>query len=338
MKLSDFDYTLPPERIARFPIEKRSESRLLVLDRQSGEVQHLIFSDLPDLLGRGDLLVCNDTRVIPARILGNKKTGGKIEILVERILDRHTVLAHVKGGGAMKPGAQFWLNDCLFEMKGRKEDLFELLCLEPEPVADVIDRAGEIPLPHYMGRKPDALDVDRYQTVFAAEKGSVAAPTASLHFDEPLLETLRNKGVGLTTVTLHIGAGTFAPVRAEDIREHVMHAEYIQVSDSVCDAVKKTKAAGRRVIAAGTTATRALESASQSGSPAPFAGDTSLFVYPGYRFQTVDVLITNFHLPRSSLLMLVSAFAGREAVLSAYQIAIEKGYRFYSYGDAMIIL
>jgi len=334
MKLSDFDYQLPPELIARYPLEKRSASRLLCLDRKRGGQEHRVFSDLPDLLLPGDLLVCNDTRVIPARLFGKKPTGGRVEILIERILDTHRVLAHVRGGKSIN---KIHLGESILEVTGRAGELFELTSAEARPVSEVIEQLGEIPLPPYLHRTPDESDLSRYQTVFAEHRGSVAAPTAGLHFDEILLDAIQTKGVKIAHVTLHIGAGTFAPVRTDDIREHTMHSERIEVSPAVCDAIMATRKQGGRVIAVGTTALRSLESVSQSGEPRPFAGDTSIFIWPGYGFKCVDALITNFHLPRSTLLMLVSAFAGHKQILDAYAEAIAEKYRFYSYGDAMMI-
>lgn len=337
MNISDFDYSLPDEQIARYPTDVRSQSRLLALGRTSGCIGHHVFHELPSLLQPGDLLVCNDTRVIPARLFGHKATGGRIEIFVERVLDNHRVVAHVKGGRSLKPQSTVRVGDVDFEMMGRVDDLFELRCISDVPVSEVIDRLGDIPLPHYMSRAVEQSDHERYQTVFASAKGSVAAPTAGLHFDELILQKLRDKNIRIETVTLHIGAGTFAPVRTEDIRQHTMHSEYVHVPESVCQAVYEAKASGGRVIAVGTTAARSLETAAASGQLTPFSGDTTLFMYPGKQFHCIDALITNFHLPRSTLLMLVSAFAGRENVLRAYQTAIEQKYRFFSYGDAMFI-
>jgi len=338
MKLSDFDYHLPPELIARFPLAARSASRLLCLNRQTGEIIHRQFTDLPDLLIPQDLLITNNTRVIPARLRGRKKTGGKVEVLVERILDHDRVLAHVRGGGSIKMGSEiFFENNIQFEMSGRRDELFELRCLDPRPVSQVIDEMGELPLPPYFERNPEASDFDRYQTIFSTEKGSVAAPTAGLHFDEALLNKIRDKNIQIETITLHVGSGTFAPVRTNDITQHKMHAEFLEVSDTICESIKKTKASHHRVIAVGTTVCRSLETASRAGEIKPYSGETDIFIYPGFHFNCVDALITNFHLPRSTLLMLVSAFAGYENIMRAYQEAIEKKYRFFSYGDAMLI-
>lgn len=336
MKRSDFAFDLPPELIARHPLAARSASRLLCLGADG--VQHRSFKDITTLLQPGDLLVLNRSRVIPARLHGSKESGGKVEILVERVLSSHEVLAHVRASKAPKPGSGIVLADgSRLLMAAREGDLFRLVF--SEPVLALLDRLGEIPLPPYFERAPETDDRERYQTVYAREQGSVAAPTAGLHFDDALLQTLRDRGVELAFVTLHVGAGTFQPVRADDIREHHMHAEYLEVSDEVVAAVRKTKARGGRVVAVGTTSVRSLETAAQAASDEqvllPYAGDTRIFIYPGYRWRVVDALITNFHLPESTLLMLVSALAGRERVLAAYHEAVAQRYRFFSYGDAM---
>lgn len=338
MRLSDFDYDLPSELIACYPLPERSASRLLHLDRKTGNIQHKQFIDIVDALQANDLLVFNDTRVIPARCFGKKLTGGRVEILVERILNEKRILAHVRASKSPKPGSSLQLNDNVtFLVIQRQADLFELECQDPRPVLDVIEALGEIPLPPYFNRAPDENDKERYQTIFAAHKGSVAAPTAGLHFDQKLLQRLSDKGIQQEYLTLHVGAGTFAPVRTDQITDHRMHAEYMQVTDALCEKVLNTKANGGRVIAVGTTATRGLETASRSGSIKPYAGDTDIFIYPGIPFHCIDGLITNFHLPASTLLMLVSAFAGKSSVFAAYQEAIAHHYRFFSYGDAMFI-
>lgn len=340
MQLSDFDYDLPPELIARYPLPQRSESRLLCVNRNDGQISHKHFIDLVELLTPNDLLVFNNTRVIPARLFGQKATGGRIEILVERVLDNKRILAHVRASKSPKPGSLLQLDgeSVQFLVCQRQADLFELECQDPRPVLDVIEAIGEIPLPPYFNRAPLALDQERYQTVYALHKGSVAAPTAGLHFDLPLLDRLQTKGVQIGYVTLHVGAGTFAPVRVETITEHHMHAEYMQVSESLCEQVRQTKARGGRVIAVGTTATRCLETASRTGEIQPYLGDTTIFIYPGIPFRCIDGLITNLHLPGSTLLMLVSALAGHEVIMQAYQAAIHERYRFFSYGDAMFIV
>lgn len=339
MQLSDFDYDLPPELIARYPLDKRSASRLLCLDKQSGVITHRQFIDLPELISPNDLFVCNNTEVIPARLFGTKETGGRIEMLVERILDQHRVLAHIRASKSPKPQTVLSFADNIrFEVLGRVDDLFELRCLDERPVLHVLEAIGEIPLPHYFRRAPEESDKTRYQTIYAEHKGSVAAPTAGLHFDHELFQVLKKKGIGIAYVTLHIGAGTFAPVRVDDITQHKMHSEHVEVSASVCEQIKATRARGGRVIAVGTTAARSLETASLSGDLKPFSGDTDIFIYPGFTFKCVDALVTNLHLPGSTLLMLVSALGGYENIMHAYHEAISERYRFFSYGDAMLIL
>ena len=338
MQVKDFHFELPEELIASFPLEQRSASRLLCLDGDSGELAHRGFTDILDLLNPGDLMVFNNTRVIPARLFGEKATGGKIEALIERVLDQHRVLAHVRSSRSPKPGAEL-----LFEggakaiMIGRHENLFELEFSGDTPVFDLLEAHGHMPLPPYMKRDDQLEDRERYQTVYNEKPGAVAAPTAGLHFDEALLSKLDEKGIEKAFVTLHVGAGTFQPMKVERVEDHVMHAEYIEVSQEVCDAVKATRARGGRVVAVGTTSVRSLESASQKGEIEPFYGDSSIFIFPGYQFKSVDLLITNFHLPESTLLMLVSAFAGYAHTMNAYKVAVEQQYRFFSYGDAMFI-
>jgi len=338
MQVKDFHFELPEELIASFPLEQRSASRLLCLDGDSGELAHRGFTDILDLLNPGDLMVFNNTRVIPARLFGEKATGGKIEALIERVLDQHRVLAHVRSSRSPKPGAEL-----LFEggakaiMIGRHENLFELEFCGDTPVFDLLEAHGHMPLPPYMKRDDQLEDRERYQTVYNEKPGAVAAPTAGLHFDEALLSKLDEKGIEKAFVTLHVGAGTFQPMKVERVEDHVMHAEYIEVSQEVCDAVKATRARGGRVVAVGTTSVRSLESASQKGEVEPFYGDSSIFIFPGYQFKSVDLLITNFHLPESTLLMLVSAFAGYAHTMNAYKVAVEQQYRFFSYGDAMFI-
>lgn len=338
MRLSDFDYFLPDELIARYPLVERSASRLMCLNIKTGSVSHKQFTDLLSLLTPNDLLVFNNTKVIPARLWGQKETGGQVEVLVERILDQHRVLAHVRASKSPKPGTYLQLgNSIRFEMLQRQNDLFELRCDDARPVLEVIEAIGELPLPPYFQREPEESDKERYQTVYALHKGSVAAPTAGLHFDNVLLERLRAQGVHTGYLTLHVGAGTFAPVRVDDIAQHRMHPEYIEVSAELCEQVKATKARGGRVIAVGTTSARSLETASLSGEIQPFSGYTDIFIYPGVPLRCIDALITNFHLPGSTLLMLVSALAGYEHIRQAYQVAVQESYRFFSYGDAMFI-
>jgi S-adenosylmethionine:tRNA ribosyltransferase-isomerase len=338
MLVSDFQFDLPAELIARYPLAERSASRLLCLDGANGALLHRHFTDILALLNEKDLLVLNDTRVIPARLWGRKESGGQIEVLIERIFDRQRVLAHIRSSKSPRAGGRLiFADDVVFEVLGRQEDLFELRYLGDGTALEVIERIGAIPLPHYFQRDPEASDVERYQTIYARNKGSVAAPTAGLHFDEGMLEKLREKGVTLAYLTLHVGAGTFAPVRVERIEDHRMHAEYIDVPESVCEQVRAAKARGGRVIAVGTTSARSLETASRSGEIRAFLGNTDIFIYPGFRFNCVDALITNFHFPGSTLLMLVAAFAGYENAMGAYREAVLLSYRFFSYGDAMFI-
>ncbi len=337
MNTSDFYFDLPNELIARFPLAKRSASRLLSVKRATGELAHGQFCDLLEHLEAGDLLVFNNTRVIPARLYGEKASGGKIEILVERVLSETDVLCHMRSSRSPKAGSKVVLEGVEAEVLGREGALFVLRFHTDTPVLELLERVGHMPLPPYMERADIDSDKERYQTVYAKTPGAVAAPTAGLHFDDELLTKLKARGVNFAFVTLHVGAGTFQPVKVERIDEHQMHAEYIEVSQEVVDAVKATRAAGKRVVAVGTTSVRSLESASQEGEIAPFYGDSRIFIYPGYRFRSVDAIVTNFHLPESTLIMLVSAFAGREQTLNAYKEAVEQGYRFFSYGDAMFL-
>ena len=337
MQRSDFNFELPEALIAQHPPKVRGDSRLLVLDGADGSVVDRDFRDLPDLLQAGDLLVFNDTRVIPARLFGHKASGGKVEVLVERILDEHRVLAHVRASKSPRAGGRLLLEEAVeVEVLGRDGALFELAF--PEPVLEVLNRVGRMPLPPYIEREAGSDDDERYQTVYARKAGAVAAPTAGLHFDQTMLDKLQAMGVALAYVTLHVGAGTFQPVRVDDIRQHQMHSEYLEVSAETVAAIEATKARGGRVVAVGTTAVRSLESAAKGGKLRPYQGDTDIFIYPGYEYQVIDALITNFHLPESTLLMLVSAFAGYDAVMAAYRHAVEQRYRFFSYGDAMFIL
>lgn len=337
MQLSDFDFNLPPELIARYPLAKRSESRLLCLSQQTDQFAHRQFHDVLDLLNEGDLLVFNDTKVIPARLFGTKNTGGHVEILVERILDDARILAQVRSSKPLRTGGYLSLaNHEFLEIVGRTNQFYELRYNNKQAtVLEMIEALGEIPLPPYMQRSPDDEDKIRYQTIYAKHKGSVAAPTAGLHVDEALLKKMQDKKIETGFLTLHIGAGTFAPVRIDNIHEHKMHAEYLEISADLCTKIAAAKARGKRVIAVGTTSLRALETASQSGTIAPYQGETSIFIYPGYQFRCADALITNLHLPRSTLLMLVCAFGGFDKVMQAYHEAVKQAYRFYSYGDAM---
>lgn len=340
MQLSDFSYVLPDALIARYPLASRSASRLLYLNAQ-GEIQDKLIKQLPELLQAGDLLILNDTRVIKARLQGKRASGGAIEVLVERITTTDTVLAHVKASNALKAGTILYLAEGQLEVEvlGRQHNLFELRF--NQPVLHALEQFGTLPIPPYFNRAADSIDDDRYQTVFhdPNKAASVAAPTASLHFDDQLLQALKAKGIQIAFVTLHVGAGTFQPVRTDNISEHVMHSEWGDVPQATVDLVAQTKAKGHQVIAVGTTATRALESAAKAnqGQLTAWSGETNIFIYPGYIFKVIDRLLTNFHLPESTLLMLVSALGGREEILNAYQHAITQQYRFFSYGDAMLI-
>jgi S-adenosylmethionine:tRNA ribosyltransferase-isomerase len=338
MRIEDFEFDAPAELIAQSPPADRGASRLLHLPADFVTPHDLMFADLPGLLGADDLLVVNDTRVVKARLFAHKSTGARAELLVERALGTRRFIAHVRANRAMKVGSSLSFDDdSVAVVIDRHEGLVEL---ELEPGADLfklMELHGSVPLPPYIKRPADALDEQRYQTVFAARAGAVAAPTAGLHFDQSMLDCLIAQGVNIARITLHVGAGTFQPVRVEDVENHVMHAERMVVNAQVCEAVAAARDAGGRVVAVGTTCVRALESASRSGVVQPFDGDTRLFIRPGYEFRSVDALITNFHLSRSTLLMLVSAFAGRERVLDAYHHAIAAGYRFFSYGDAMFL-
>lgn len=336
MQLSDFDYDLPPELIANYPLVERTGSRLLCLDGKTGDIAHRQFKDILALLQPNDLLIMNNTRVIPARLFGHKATGGKVEILIERITGQFTALAHVRASKSPVAGSTIHLeNNLTITVLGRQHDLFELKFLTDKSVLDVLAVIGHMPLPPYIARADEQLDQERYQTVYAEKPGAVAAPTAGLHFDQDLLEKIKAKGVQIGFVTLHVGAGTFQPVRVQNIQEHVMHAEYIEVSSEICEQIRQTKQKGGRVVAVGTTTMRSLETASQNGEIQSYYGDTQIFIYPGFKFRCVDVLITNFHLPQSTLLMLVSAFAGYENIMQAYRLAVAEKYRFFSYGDAM---
>ena len=338
MQVKDFYFDLPEELIASFPLEERSASRLLSVDGNSGELTHGMFRGVLDLIEPGDLMVFNDTRVIPARLFGQKESGGKVEVLVERVLDSKRALTHVRSSRSPKPGAKLILDGGIeAEMVARHENLFELRFLIEGNLVEVLEEFGHMPLPPYMKREDQLSDRERYQTVYNKKPGAVAAPTAGLHFDDQLLAELAAKGVNSAFVTLHVGAGTFQPVKVDNIDEHVMHSEYIEVSAEVCEQVKQTRAKGGRVIAVGTTSVRSLESASQNGEIAPFFGDSDIFIFPGYEFKSVDAMITNFHLSESTLLMLVSAFSGYDHIKHAYQQAVEQKYRFFSYGDAMYL-
>jgi S-adenosylmethionine:tRNA ribosyltransferase-isomerase len=348
MQLSDFDYHLPNELIAQKPLAQRSASRLLRISPSIGALTNSVitngtitsgqFTDIIEFLKPGDLLVFNDTRVVPARLFGLKQTGGKIEVLVERILDDQTLLAHIRSSKSPKPGSVLLLEaqiSCV--MTEREGALFKLTQDSDKSWLSLLNEYGHMPLPPYIERADDDEDLERYQTVYAQNPGAVAAPTAGLHFDQALIDELKNKGVETAHITLHVGAGTFQPVKVDNIDEHVMHSEWVQVSQQVCDAISRTHANAKRVVAVGTTVVRSLEAASSGGTAKAFEGDVSIFITPGYRFNAVDAMITNFHLPKSTLLMLVSAFGGTELIQQAYRQAVNERYRFFSYGDAMLI-
>lgn len=347
MLRTDFAYDLPPELIAQAPLPERSAGRMLVLDRETGAIADRRIRDLPDFLAPGDLLVLNDTRVVAARVFGTKPSGGRVELLLERAVGECEALVQLRASKPIRDGLEISTPGGGVQVLAREGDLWRVRL--PAPALDFFDRWGQVPLPPYIQRPANELDQKRYQTVFARERGAVAAPTASLHFDEPLLTELRARQVSLAFVTLHVGAGTFQPVRADDLESHVMHSERAAVGAATCEAIMRARGAGRRVIAAGTTVVRTLESAASSADAhgelpaaaaprlAPWSGETRLFIKPGFRFRVVDALLTNFHLPESTLLMLVCAFAGRDPVLRAYRHAVGERYRFFSYGDAMLI-
>jgi S-adenosylmethionine:tRNA ribosyltransferase-isomerase len=343
LKKSDFHYDLPRELIAQAPLAQRSASRLLVVDAASGELADRQFTDLVGYLHAGDLLVFNDTRVLHARLYGRKETGGAVEILIERITGAHEALAQLGVSKKPKESSRIVLgDDSSVLVLGREGEFYSLRFESAEPLEKLLPKLGRMPLPPYIARdgEDSAIDADdevRYQTVFAHKPGAVAAPTAGLHFDAPLLEALRAKGVDFGYVTLHVGAGTFQSVRRERLEDHVMHREWLNVGAELVEKMRRTRAQGGRVVAVGTTVVRALESAKHEGVVEPFAGETQIFIFPGYAITSVDALITNFHLPESTLLMLVSAYAGRERMLAAYRHAVEQQYRFFSYGDAMLI-
>jgi S-adenosylmethionine:tRNA ribosyltransferase-isomerase len=332
----EFHYELPDELIARHPPGQRSAGRLLHVDGARGSYVDRRVIDLPELLSPCDLLVVNDTRVIPARLWARKSTGGRVEILLERVCDASRARVQLRASKAVRPGAELTLADgSVVTVVAQVDDFWEL-DFRADPLA-VFERLGEVPLPPYLERQPEAADRERYQTVYARARGAVAAPTAGLHFDTELLERCRERGARIASITLHVGAGTFQPVRVDDLAQHRMHAEAVNVDATLCAAVTQARRHGGRIVAVGTTVVRALEAAAQAEGLVPFAGDTRLFIVPGYRFRVVDALLTNFHLPESTLLMLVAAFAGRELVLGAYRHAVDARYRFFSYGDAMFV-
>ncbi len=338
MRLDQFHYELPDDLIASQPAGRRTDSRLLALDGSTGTIEHGQFANILGLIEPGDLLVMNDTRVIPARLYGVKATGGKVEILVERLLDERRLLAHVRASKSPRPGSELTIEGGHpARVAARDADLYVLEFIGNETAIDILNAVGHMPLPPYIDRADTVHDRERYQTVYARVPGAVAAPTAGLHFDEDMLVQLRAKGVNIAFVTLHVGAGTFQPVRVEHIEQHHMHSEVVDINQALCDQVEATRAAGKRVIAVGTTSVRCLETAGREGVMRPMRGETDIFIYPGYKFRMVDALITNFHLSESTLLMLVCAFAGYRRVLESYRQAVAQGYRFFSYGDAMFV-
>ena len=346
MQLSDFSYTLPDELIAHSPAASRTGSRLMAVDSVSGGTEHGKFTDLQNLLRPGDLLIFNDTRVIPARLFASKASGGKVELLVERVRADGSALVQIRASKSPKPGNQLFLcrdgeSACdpgaAMAVQGREESFYVVAPLGGRTISDLLEEYGHIPLPPYIRRSDNELDIERYQTVYARNPGAVAAPTAGLHFDEALLSALAEKGVDSRFITLHVGAGTFQPVRVHDIAQHTMHKERVEINAEVCAAVSLCKERGGRVIAVGTTSVRSLESAAVNGVLQPYSGETDIFIYPGFDFQIVDAMVTNFHLPESTLLMLVSAFSTKEILLDAYNEAVKERYRFFSYGDAMFL-
>jgi S-adenosylmethionine:tRNA ribosyltransferase-isomerase len=338
VKIQDFDFDLPSDLIAQFPPERRASSRMLHLEGSSGALRDTSFTELPRYLRAGDVMVFNDTRVIKARLHGVRDTGGRVEVMVERVLDAQRVQAVVRASHAPKPGSRLFLGNAIEVVVLEREDGFYTLRFEHEStVIDLLERYGTLPLPPYISRPATKADEARYQTVYAKQAGAVAAPTAGLHFDEDMLMTLKAMDVIIANVTLHVGLGTFQPVRVENIADHGMHKEIFHVPEETVESIARAKAGGGRVLAVGTTSLRALEAAAADGELKPGAGETDIFITPGYRFRVVERLLTNFHLPRSTLLMLVSAFGGMENIRRAYRVAIEEGYRFFSYGDAMLI-
>jgi S-adenosylmethionine:tRNA ribosyltransferase-isomerase len=340
MQLSDFDFDLPEHLIAHYPAEQRRQSRLLCLDTETAAITHRGFADLLSLVNEKDLLVFNDTRVIPARLYAHKTSGGRVEVMVERMMEDNKVLAQLKASKSPKPGTLLTIDNAELppiEVIGRQDDFYLLQFENGIAPEEIFVEHGHMPLPPYIKREDDAFDEERYQTVYARENGAVAAPTAGLHFDEQMLVELAEKGVDTAYLTLHVGAGTFQPVRVDNIEEHKMHTELIDVGVEVCEKVAACRERGGRVIAVGTTTVRSLESAAAGGELAPTRGETDIFIYPGYEFKVVDALITNFHLPQSTLLMLVSAFCNRDMLMETYRQAVANDYRFYSYGDAMLL-
>jgi S-adenosylmethionine:tRNA ribosyltransferase-isomerase len=337
MKTDDFDYTLPEELIASYPLDKRDESRLLKLDKTTGEIQGCIFRDFIDFITPKDLLIFNDSKVMLARLYGKKSTGAKLEFLVEKIKTPRVFEAHIKANRSPSIGSEIYIETSLAKVLEKDGSVYLLELQDDADIYQIMNEFGHIPLPQYMKREDEEFDAERYQTVYARDLGSVAAPTAGLHFSDELMQKIKNKGVDTAYITLHVGSGTFKPVQVDDVSNHKMHSEVISVSEEVCEKIRQTKANGGRVIAIGTTSVRSLETAGINGQIEPYQGDTEIFLYPGKKFNVVDAMITNFHLPKSTLIMLVSAFSSKENIMKAYDHAIENKYRFFSYGDAMFI-
>ena len=337
MKTDDFDYTLPEELIASYPLDSRDESRLLKLNKTTGDIEDCIFRDFVDFITPKDLLIFNDSKVMLARLYGKKSTGAKLEFLIEKIKTPKIFETHIKSNRSPSIGSEIFVEDTLAKVLEKDGSLYLLELIGDKDVYTLMNEFGHIPLPQYMKRDDEEFDAERYQTVYAKDLGSVAAPTAGLHFSEELMQKIKDKGVGTAYITLHVGSGTFKPVQVDDVNNHKMHSEVISVSEEVCEKIRQTKANGGRVIAIGTTSVRSLETAGINGEIEPYQGDTEIFLYPGKKFSVVDAMITNFHLPKSTLIMLVSAFADKEKIMKAYAHAIENKYRFFSYGDAMFI-
>lgn len=337
MNKSDFNFDLPKNLIAQHPTKQRTNSRLLALDKKTGKTTDLQFPDIVDFLNKDDLLVFNNTKVIPARLFGKKKTGGKVEVFIERLLDDNCAIAFLKASKKPQLGMSIYFDNLVIKPTARKGMFYLVETQDQTSLTELMDTHGHMPLPPYIQREDESDDKDRYQTVYAKEKGAVAAPTAGLHFDDNLLKKINDKGINTAYVTLHVGAGTFQPVKTDSINDHIMHKEWLQVDAGVAKLVEQTKTNGNKVIAVGTTAVRCLETAAKDGEIKAYRGDTNIFIYPGYEFKVVDSLLTNFHLPESTLIMLVSAKCGRENTLNAYKHAVDKEYRFFSYGDAMFI-
>ncbi|AJC49151.1 tRNA preQ1(34) S-adenosylmethionine ribosyltransferase-isomerase QueA [Allofrancisella guangzhouensis] len=338
MKTDDFDYKLPEELIASYPLGKRDESRLLKLSKATGNIEDYKFKNFIDFISSKDLLVFNNSKVMLARLYGEKITGAKLEFLIEKIRSPKLFLTHIKANRSPVIGSEIYIQDTLAKVLDKDSGIYLLELQGQRNIYQLMEKFGHIPLPPYMKREDEEFDAERYQTVYAKDLGSVAAPTAGLHFSEELMQKIKDKGVNAAYITLHVGSGTFKPVQVDDIESHKMHSEVISVPEDVCQKIRQTKANGGRVIAIGTTSVRSLETAGQSGQIQAYQGETDIFLYPGKKFNVVDAMITNFHLPKSTLIMLVSAFAGKENVIKAYNHAIDKKYRFYSYGDAMFIV